>query len=518
MTTDSHNPRAAKIRIGKDEMNLAEFPFAMLRNTSDHRNEIVYEGWQTHRDGSRYQQRWVVQGGSSVGLPTELDERVYVALLGISYNQGLTSKKIGFSIYQILKILDLPTSQQQYAVIEKSLDRLTAVTFKSQNAFFDNRDGAKKRVTTVKAFHLIESYWLRYMEADDHVRDGEGVPAYVVWSEELWNSLKSGYIKNLDLHFFRSLTTPISRRLYRFLDKRMQYQTEYEIDIFELSARLAMVRYKYPSRVYGKLKPALDELIAQGFLVSAELCKVGKYTRVQFVRTDAPLKASKKQSLTENQPQGENPELVTRLMELTLSEDRARDMVERFSAEHIQAKIELLEWKLDPHTRQKGRPIEDPAAWLIRAIEQDYKPPATFKPRAEREKAKEERERIIQQVEEGQAAERAEQEARRVERKATLFAQYGTTDEDTKIWEQAQAGIRNRIPTTQTYQLWVRPAQLLSYADGEARLGVPSTHHRDWLLQRAGDILAEALEDVVGRPVSIEYICLNQTPVEDKQD
>jgi len=83
-------------------------------------------------------------------------------------------------------------------------------------------NSTKELVRTKTGFHIIDKYWLRYREKDERIREAEGVPAYIVWGEDIWASIQAGYIKNLDLAFFYHLSLPLSRRLYRFLDKRMQ--------------------------------------------------------------------------------------------------------------------------------------------------------------------------------------------------------------------------------------------------------------------------------------------------------
>ena len=65
----------------------------------------------------------------------------------------------------------------------------------------------------------------------------------------------------------------------------MYYQEGYEIDIFEMAARIGMKEYPYPSDLARKLKPAFAELKKNGFLDAAEVIKVGKFTRVRFSRT-----------------------------------------------------------------------------------------------------------------------------------------------------------------------------------------------------------------------------------------
>ncbi|RIK32970.1 MAG: hypothetical protein DCC55_35845 [Chloroflexi bacterium] len=271
---------------GKDEMNLAEFPFASLRRHGDTRRTITYEGWTVDKEGTRRHQKWTVAGSTAVGLPTEFDERVLVALITITDGLDFVSRKIPFSVYQVIKIIGLVRSKLAYQSIEDSLDRLVGVTIKSEQAFWDN--SRKERVTTKEAFHIVEKYWLRYREQDAKIIEAEGVPGYIIWGEDIWNSFKANYIKSLDLTFFYGLQSPAARRLYRFLDKRMQYQQQYEIDIIELAKRLGMTVYRYPAKVREKLQPALDELIARGFLRSAKVFKHnanGKlYTRIRFVK------------------------------------------------------------------------------------------------------------------------------------------------------------------------------------------------------------------------------------------
>ena len=272
---------------GRDEMNLAEFPFATLRSRRDDKDALIHESWTVSESGERHQQRWVVRGLSGIGLPTEFDERVYVALVAITASQGFVDRKVPFSVYRVLKTMGLTDSRKDYHNIEKSLDRLVGVTIKSEGAFWDN--AARERVTTAKAFHLIDEYWLRYKETNERVRKEEGIPGYIVWGGQIWKSFQANYIKHLDLAVFYSLQSPVARRLYRFLDKRMQYQQKYEIDIFELASRLGMVRYSKPTWVKRRLQPAFDELIANGFLKSAKSIKHKRYTRIRFVKAPKSL-------------------------------------------------------------------------------------------------------------------------------------------------------------------------------------------------------------------------------------
>jgi len=269
---------------GKDEMNLAEFPIARL-GRNDTRLTIEYHGQIIDKTGGVLEQKWIVSGSAPFGLPTEFADRVLVALMVLTAREDFQDRKIPFTIYRVLSLLGLTHNKRNYEAVEKALHQLVGVTIYSEGAFWDK--ARQKRVTAKKGFHLIEEFWLKSSETDEAVIEEEGVNGYVIWGERIWESFKAGYIKNLDIEFYYSLRNTIARRLYRFLDKRMHYQDTYQIDIFDLAARLGMKPYRYPSDLTRKMKPAFAELQNRGYLADVEVFKVGKFTRVKFVRTGA---------------------------------------------------------------------------------------------------------------------------------------------------------------------------------------------------------------------------------------
>ena len=266
-------------RQGRDEMNLVEFPFATLTHRPA-MGSITCQRWTTGADGERHKQRWVVQGGSASGLPTEFDERVYVALMALSKQQGLSERKVTFSVYQLLKIMGESHDSGHYRSVERSLERLLRASIVAEGAFWDAEKS--KLVGMINGFHLIEKYWLAYKEPDRDKVAREKARGYVIWGREIWSSLQSGYLKQLDLDLFYGLRTPVARRLYRFLDKKLHRRQRFEIDIFQLSQQLGMAYYRYPAKVREKLQPGIDELVASGYLASGEMVKVGGYTRMRF--------------------------------------------------------------------------------------------------------------------------------------------------------------------------------------------------------------------------------------------
>ena len=249
---------------------------------------LTYEGWLMDKGRGPCHQVWTVRGAAGLGLPNELGDRVVLALISLNFQQDKTSRSVEFSRYQLLKQMGLdPRGSTEYAQLEKTLRQLAGLTIESERAFYEK--ARNKRLTSKKAFHLFDKLWLKKHESfDDDQGEWSSVSAngYVVWGQEFWSNLQAGYIKNMNLDFYFGLSTPLARRLYRFLDKRMRHQSAMEIDIFELSNRLGQTAYRRPSETFRKLEPSVHELIEQQFLVSVDLIKRSKYTRVRFVRND----------------------------------------------------------------------------------------------------------------------------------------------------------------------------------------------------------------------------------------
>lgn len=263
-----------KKRRSKDEMDLAVLPIARL-GPSDKRTSIEYHGTFVE-DGEQKEMVWIVEGGA-LGLPTELAERVLIALLYIGAQDNFRNRKMTFTMYRVLKILGLSINARNYREVEKALDRLVTITIFSDQAWFDREK--KNRITTKRRFHIIDESYLHYEEGAD-----EGNESYIVWGNRVWRSIQSGYLKYLDLDFYYSLKSPLSRRMFRFLDKTMAYNERYEIDIFALQNKLGMAIYEYPSHLKRALKKAAQELVDRDWLVEFEFVKIGKYHRIIFYK------------------------------------------------------------------------------------------------------------------------------------------------------------------------------------------------------------------------------------------
>jgi len=385
--------------ISKDEMNLAEFPFTLLSKRANPGQKTI-EVAQSIRDqnGRVIKQEWVVTGSDKYGLPLAIDEDVYIALMQLYKENDFKDRRVHFSRYQMLHIMSKETSKRGYDRLEDAFNRLVSVTIVSKNAFWDN----KAKMYVSQAFHLFESYRLYDERASGTVDSQQSLPlSHIVMSDFLFDSVKYGYIKNIDTTFYFSLDTPISKRLYRYLDKKRYQKLRFEIDLLKLAALLP-IQDKYPSQIKRRLEKPHNELIKKGFLKSFSYEKVGASgeEKVVYVFPRDSLKGSKWKLGNgfdkEVRVDFDKPELKLRqeLVKRGITEVVAGKLMSDYPANQIETQIAIFDRLL----LSKSSLLEkNPPGFLRKSIEDNYQPPKEYldyqnrKDREEKEKDRQER-------------------------------------------------------------------------------------------------------------------------------
>src|SRR4051812_33206568 len=166
--------------VGRDEMNLAEFPITLL-------TDRVPDGLKTveFKAGGG---TLVVVGSEDYGLPTAADADVIVGLIQLTkIRNNFTDPRVTFTRYELLKLLGWPDRGAYYQRLEDSLHRWVGVTLRYNEAWWDNE--IKTRVNA--SFHIIESVVILEQTVRKTLRDRgqENLP----FSTFTWN-----------MHFFRS--------------------------------------------------------------------------------------------------------------------------------------------------------------------------------------------------------------------------------------------------------------------------------------------------------------------------
>ncbi len=386
-------------RIGRDELNLTEFPFALLASRAPKNAPLVME----FRDGEK---EWTVTGDPRYGLPTSGDVEIYVVLMELTREQNFPVC-VFFSRHEVIRRLGWDPGGQSYDRLQLGLDRLVGVTIRTSNAFWDAQQRGWLRR---QAFHVLEAYDIldcrqsRYTYPAAPGEEPQTAACWIRWSPELYHNIHSGHIKSLDVGLFLSLKSSVSQALYRYLDaKRYDGKPQYRIGLRKLAwEHLGLSRKYYPSDIKRKLEPAHEELMDAGVLAGVEYApmKSGEEMAVyrfapraaKAQREALPDRASTPSTASDasprvpatpakpGKPQGSGPvsALAQELMDRGVSRAAAVQLAEE-RADECRRQLDLLPF----------RECRDVGAALVAAIRDGWAAPPAWTKAEEGRKARE---------------------------------------------------------------------------------------------------------------------------------
>lgn len=369
-------------KVGRDELNLAEFPLTLL-------SDRVPEGlhYLTFKDtifddskGELIERKLTITGSQKWGLPTAQDADVLMALIfHTRETNGFTCHRVPFSLYRILQIQDKPATKGYNEKLYESLRRWASTTMEFNNCW---RDRTGQRWTT-KCFSLIDEVFMAGVKGKRHANFDAETPdefCWFTWGETVFESIVAGNIKSLDLNIYFGLKSSISKRLYRFLDKRFYKRGVAQFDMNMLCyEKLGLSRTSYNSaQLKNKLIPAIDELVEIGFLEPMEESR--RFTRIdrgvvsvvfarqQVVPDALPVPGEDDlDNLEDEAVEVESDPRALLLMEHGVHESVAKELV-RVYPDRIDAQVAQMvnTIECDPDK------IKDPAAFLVDAISKNY--------------------------------------------------------------------------------------------------------------------------------------------------
>jgi hypothetical protein len=400
--------------LGRDEMNLAEFPITLLtrRVPKDQKEAVYQDEIFDERTGRTLARKLTIQAGN-YGLTTANDDEVIIALIQLTkQNSNFTKRKVTFTRLELIKLLGWPTHGASYDRILLSLQKWTSVYLQYENAWRDNRSKA----WTTKGFHIIEAF-----ELNDSRNSGEQfdlIPSYIIWGEDIFESFQAGYLKPLDYDLCMGLSNSTAKRMYRFLDKRFYHSPDWTFDLKELAhEHIGLGRhYEGPAHLKRNLMPAIKELESVGFLEplsqSERFPNEGTSWRVRLTQK---LPASPPLAVPDDDVKAEPPPLVAELTKRDVTQATAEALVRQYPTEEIAAKLEVFDWLVE---KQDKRVAKSPAGYLVMSIQKDYATPKGFVSKAERQRSEAARQAKERQAAEERRRKQAEERRQDEERKA----------------------------------------------------------------------------------------------------
>jgi len=243
-------PKPSLMNLSVEEENLAAIPFAVLeRRVGKKVGKIEINGSKNLPDGSLARVTWQVQGNNELGLPTEQDLDIFVALGVLTFRSDF-AKTISFTGREIARILGIGAVHGKfYKRLKLAMDRFIPLRFR---ALMENEE--QQEVKWVNVFQ----------EASFALNRTTGrCTGSVTWTDKLIRSMDSGFFRLLDASRYMELDGITAKHLYRFLAVAFARTDIIIIDARQLATEhLGILKPpKYLSRLMQTLEPAFEQLI-----------------------------------------------------------------------------------------------------------------------------------------------------------------------------------------------------------------------------------------------------------------
>ncbi len=323
------------------------------------------------------------------GVPHGLDNDVFSAIVDLFIEAGApASGELVVTAHAILKRAGIDPNGRSYANLHQSLHRLRTAIYTAKEAW---RDHDKRQWTSVTFAHLEQ---LGY--SGEHENVGRGTVIRLELARQIVKSIRAKFLKPLDMGLLSRIERPLARALYRLLDARRYDPTQPDLPAVTLDvnlvdwARECKLNFTEAKRIRRALDPAHEELIANGYLVSAEYSGRGAAQMIGYVFGDGPSRGDA---------------LLGRVTKHGVGLPVARNLLRRLGVDVFEDRLAKAE-----HLLERGYKPNSKPGFLVDVLKDEggkYPEPAEFSPPSV-SKSRDEPERPLRSRDD-----RAEEEAER---------------------------------------------------------------------------------------------------------
>ena len=352
--------------LGKDELNLIEYPLGPIKPTDSKTYEIehITRDRVTKKPTLR---KLTIIGSDAFGLPTPTDERVLLGLKALTLESSFASRKVFFSRYHLCQTIGWNPDGRSYKRIEESLDRIAGTTFKFKNAWWDRQENAWRSHT----FHLIDNVELCSADRYHQKQAAEGrrnqALCYFVWNDVLWKSFTDGYMRTLDMQMIRRIGNGRRRevplRLYRWLSKQFYRRKIVRMNVRQLGEGTLGLAAKYPSEFRRVIQRASDVLIKCKALSVVRFANGKNHGGLDVIfEKSRPVRQSVRKKTSHPQEVGENRKLILWML--------SRDQADLMKSEKTAIESGFgKQFERDYIRRSLGRPFKESDVLRIRYVQ-----------------------------------------------------------------------------------------------------------------------------------------------------
>jgi hypothetical protein len=245
------------LNLSVEEENLAAIPFAVLeRRTGKLISKLEFHGTKTLPDGTLLKVTWQVQGNPELGLPTEQDLDILVALGVLTFRNNF-AKTVVFQGREIARILGMNGVHGKfYQRLKVAMDRFIPLRFRALAESERHEDVNWVNVFQEASFMLDR-------------QTGRCVGS-VTWTDKIIQTMDAGFFRVINASTYMLLSGITAKHLYRFLGVEFERTDMLLIDARVLAReKLGILNMPcYLSRLLQTLEPAFEQLAEQRILRS----------------------------------------------------------------------------------------------------------------------------------------------------------------------------------------------------------------------------------------------------------
>jgi len=391
-------------KIINSEVNLLVFPFFSLstkglkNKTTTIYREIIKKGDQ------EINLLWKVSSNSEYGYPGPFDRKVQQAiseiLSEILKKEGEIKNPIPLgSLYNLCKRMNISYSGAEYRKIKEAFKRIKTTSIESKGTFYSK----DKKQWLEDIFSLYDRVIFKGEKiSDNEISDNN----YLFLGSWYLQNLNSFYIKPIDYNYLQSLKSKIASRLYEILGVKF-YGLKNKRENFicyrysKLCQLLPVTPHKYISLAKQQLNSGNHELQDTGFISKFDWSENGnkdwliyywpgerakeemKRAKIKSIddRTEEYLPGPKEEAIKYSKEQAG---LINQLVKINVSKITAENLIKNNDQELIEKWIEAINYTN----------ADDKAAYLVKAIRENWQFPEEYLREIKEEERKEEREEV----------------------------------------------------------------------------------------------------------------------------
>lgn len=308
------------------------------------------------------------------------EKDLFHALVHLAKQSDFESDEIPFISRQLLQMMNWGVSGFYYRKLQKTISNLCdmKITIEGEQLWKE-----------VQFFHNPTLWSSKDPEQESLF------PSSVYMAKSLQKICKEGRLKAIHPYFFSLRRALHAKRLFELISSRASDHKTWKVDIFELRDLMPLEgkKYRTKSGIKQSICLALDRLKTDGIIFDYRFNASEKNSENLLIDINNDYFYSKKfptKSSSESQAplliEDNKNHLTQMLVERGIAEKTACELVLEHNEQKIELQIEHIDFIREQAEQGRAKAPDNPSAFLIKAIKENYQLPHNFKSSLERKK------------------------------------------------------------------------------------------------------------------------------------